>query len=77
MVIIITLITGLIIGVVADKIMNTNHSTVWTIVLGIAGSSFGKFLFGMLGFHTTGFASFVVSVIGACLLIVIANKIAG
>ncbi|MBR2503842.1 MAG: GlsB/YeaQ/YmgE family stress response membrane protein, partial [Oscillospiraceae bacterium] len=43
--------------------------------VGILGSFVGSFLFGLIGFHTTGIASFIVSVIGACICIALARKI--
>ncbi len=70
-----SIIAGAIVGYIAGKIMDTHLGLVMNILVGILGSFVGSFLFGLIGFHTTGFASFIVSVIGACICISLARKI--
>lgn len=72
-----TLICGSFVGWLAGLIMGQRGSTLRNIVVGIAGSALGNFLFGLIGFHATGgLASLIVSVVGACVLLVIVNWLA-
>ena len=69
-----TLICGSFIGWLAGVIMGQPGTTLRNIVVGIAGSALGHFLFRCIGFYATGgLAAFLVSVIGACVLLVIVN----
>ena len=71
-----SLLAGLIVGAVATKIMGADSNWILNIILGMAGSFVGRFLFGLIGFNAvSGFAGFIVSVIGACICISIARKI--
>ena len=70
-----SIIAGAIVGCIAGKIMHSELSFVMCILVGILGSFIGSFLFGLIGFHTTGLANFIVSVIGACITIWLARKI--
>ena len=70
------IITGAIIGAIASRIMNSRHGFFMNMVIGVAGSSLGHFLFGLLGFTAYGLAGFLVEIVGACLVISLARKIA-
>ena len=72
---------GLIAGFVARAIVpgKDDIGLLRTIVLGIAGSVVGGWIFGLLtgglrGFHAAGF---IGSVIGAVIVLVIYNKVTG
>lgn len=70
------IIIGAIIGCIAGKIMHSHHGLIINIIVGIVGSSVGHFLFGIIGFHASGLAGIIVDIIGACVVISIARKIA-
>ena len=70
-----SIIAGAIVGCIAGKIMDTHMGWVMNILVGMLGSVVGDFLFRIIGFHTTGLAHFIVSVIGACICISLARKI--
>ena len=73
-----TLICGSFIGWLAGKLMHRHTSLVRTIIVGIVGSALGNFLFSLIGFHAyKGISSFLVSVVGACVLLWIVDLIAG
>jgi uncharacterized membrane protein YeaQ/YmgE (transglycosylase-associated protein family) len=66
------LILGAIVGWLAGKIMSgRGYGIVWDIVLGIVGSFVGGFVFSLIfGTQPAGLViSFVVALIGACLLV--------
>ena len=70
------ILVGLIVGAIATKIMGAQSNWVLNIILGMAGSFVGRFIFGIIGFHVvSGLAGLIVSVIGACICIAIARKI--
>ena len=65
-----TLICGSFIGWLAGKLMHRHTSLVRNIIVGIVGSALGNFLFSLIGFHAyKGISSFLVSVVGACVLL--------
>lgn len=71
-----SIIAGLVVGAVATKIMGADSNWILNIILGMAGSFVGRFLFGLIGFNAvSGLAGFIVSVIGACICISVARKI--
>lgn len=73
-----TLICGSIIGWLAGKLMHHETSLLRNIIVGIVGSALGNFLLSLIGIHAyRGIASFLVSVIGACILLWISDLIAG
>ena len=73
-----TLICGSFIGWLAGKLMHRHTSLVRNIIVGIVGSALGNFLFSLIGFHAyKGIPSFLVSVVGACVLLWIVDLIAG
>ena len=58
--------------------MHRHTSLVRNIIVGIVGSALGNFLFSLIGFHAyKGISSFLVSVVGACVLLWIVDLIAG
>ena len=79
--IIATLIIGALAGWIASMIMNKDASmgAVANIIVGIIGSFIGGWVFSLLGFTTSGglFNTILVSVVGACILLVIVNAIRG
>ncbi len=69
-----TILIGLLIGVVAKFLMPGRDPGGWiiTILLGLAGSFIGGYLGQALGFYRAGEpAGFIVSVIGAIILLVL------
>lgn len=73
-----TLICGSFIGWLSGKLMHRHTSLVRNIIVGIVGSALGNFLFSLIGFHAyKGISSFLVSVVGACVLLWIVDLIAG
>jgi uncharacterized membrane protein YeaQ/YmgE (transglycosylase-associated protein family) len=75
-----TLIFGLIVGVVAKLLMPGRDpgGFIVTIVLGILGSFLGAWIGRALGFYQQGQgAGFIMSVIGAIILLVLYRLIAG
>ncbi len=73
---IISIIIGALVGAMAGRIMNSHHGLLMNILIGIVGSSVGHFLFGLIGFSAHGLAGLVVDIIGACIVIALARKIA-
>ena len=72
------LILGAIVGWLAGKIMSGHgFGIIWDIVLGIVGSFVGGFVFSLIfGTQPTGLViSFIVALIGACILVGIAHLI--
>lgn len=65
-----TILIGFVIGAVAKQLVpgEQGGGFLMTTVLGIAGSFFGGWLFGLLGFGGVGF---IGSVIGAVLLLLL------
>ena len=73
-----SLICGSFIGWLAGKLMNHPTSLIRNIVVGIVGSALGNWLFSLIGFHAyRSFSSFLVSVVGACVLLWLADVLAG
>ena len=71
-----SIIIGAIIGAIASKLMGADNGLIMNVIIGIVGSSGGHFLFGLIGFSDRGLAGGVVNVIGACVVIALARKIA-
>ena len=71
-----SIIIGAIVGAIASKLMHADNGLLMNIIIGILGSSVGKYLFGLIGFSARGFAGGIVNVIGACVVIALARKIA-
>jgi uncharacterized membrane protein YeaQ/YmgE (transglycosylase-associated protein family) len=75
---IIWIIFGALVGWVASWFMGSSGGLVWDIVVGIVGAVIGGFIMNMLGQSGVGgfnLYSFVVAVIGACVLIAIVRAV--
>ena len=70
-----TLFTGALAGIIADKVMKSNHGLLMNIVIGIVGSYIGAFLANLLGiqlgeiFSGWFWGNLIVAAIGAVVLI--------
>jgi uncharacterized membrane protein YeaQ/YmgE (transglycosylase-associated protein family) len=76
--IIIWIVFGALVGWVASMFMGSGGGLVWDIVVGIVGAVIGGFIMNMLGQGgVEGFNlySFVVALIGACVLIAIVRAV--
>ncbi|PKW17784.1 putative membrane protein YeaQ/YmgE (transglycosylase-associated protein family) [Saccharopolyspora spinosa] len=75
------LVFGLIAGFIARAVVpgKDDIGLLMTIVIGVAGSVVGGFLFGLLTVGFRGFqpAGWIGSVIGAVIVLVIYNKVTG
>ena len=71
----ISIIGGAIIGFIASVLMHEKSGFIKNVLLGIVGSALGKFLFSLVGVYAVGIAGVIVSIIGACVLIWIGNKL--
>ncbi len=72
------LILGAIVGWLAGKIMSgSGYGIIWDVVLGIIGSFVGGLIFSLIfGTQPTGLiVSFIVALIGACILVGILHLI--
>ena len=74
---IITLIIGGVIGWLASIVMKSNAQMglIANVLIGIVGSFLGHWLAGALGFAPDGPGGFLVSLLGAMLLIVIVRAL--
>ena len=73
-----SLICGSFIAWLGGKPMNHRTSLIRNIVVGIVGSALGNWLFSLIGFHAyRGFSSFLVSIVGACVLLWLADVLSG
>jgi uncharacterized membrane protein YeaQ/YmgE (transglycosylase-associated protein family) len=68
---IVALLVGLIAGFLAGKITRgSGYGLLMDLVLGVAGSIVGRFVFGLIGIQATGFiGSILLALIGAEILI--------
>lgn len=76
--IILWIIFGALVGWVASMIMKTGGGLLWDIVVGIVGAVLGGFLMSLVGYgDVNGFNlySFIVALIGACVLIAIIRAV--
>ncbi len=76
--IIIWIVFGALVGWVASMIMGGGGGLLWDIVVGIVGAVIGGFIMNMLGQSGVGgfnLYSFVVALIGACVLIAIVRAV--
>jgi len=70
-----TLFIGALAGIIADKVMKSNHGLLMNIVIGIVGSYIGAFLANLLGiqlgeiFSGWFWGNLIVAAIGAVVLI--------
>lgn len=72
-----TILVGLIIGFIADRIMGPGGlGLVWSVVLGLVGSVVGGFLFSLIGMGGYGvIGQILIGVIGACIILYAARKL--
>lgn len=76
--IIIWIIFGALVGWVASMLMHTGGGLLWDIIVGIVGAVLGGFIMNLLGYGGVGgfnFYSFVVALLGACILIFIVRSL--
>lgn len=75
------LVFGLVAGFIARAVVpgKDDIGLLMTIVIGVAGSVVGGFLFGLLTVGLRGFqpAGWIGSIIGAVVLLVVYNKVTG
>jgi len=72
----IAVVLGAVSGWLASLIMKSNGSLIRNIVLGIAGGFVGSLLFDLVGLSFAGYLGTVfVSVVGACIVIFVVNKL--
>ncbi len=70
-----TLFIGALAGIIADKVMKSNHGLLMNIIIGIVGSYIGAFLANLLGiqlgeiFQGWFWGNLIVAAIGAIVLI--------
>jgi len=72
------IVFGALVGWVASMVMGSGGGLVWDIVVGIVGAVIGGFIMNMLGQNGVGgfnLYSFVVALIGACVLIAIVRAV--
>lgn len=72
-----TVVIGLIIGFIADRIMGSGGiGLLWSIVLGLVGSVVGGFLFSLIGIAGYGIlGQILVGIVGACIVLFGAEKL--
>ena len=74
--ILISIIIGAVSGWIANIIMNSKSGLIRNIILGVVGGFLGSFIFDKLGIAFAGYlGTILVSVIGACIIILIVDKI--
>ena len=71
-----SIIIGTLVGWLAGKIMNSNHSLLVNFLLGWAGSALGKFIADLVKISSDSLVGDILfSLAGACLILFIYNKI--
>lgn len=70
-----SLFIGLLIGVVASKLMKRHHGIIMNIIIGMAGSALGNWLTGTLGVTALWAQTYLMPVVGACLIIWLFSKL--
>ena len=78
MAIILWIIFGALVGWVASKVMGAPEGLLWDIVVGSIGAVLGGFIMSLLGQGGVGgfnLYSFLVAILGACVLIAIVRAI--
>ena len=72
------LIVGLVAGLLADKVVKNTFGTVGDILVGIAGSFIGGWIFSLFGLETGGLIGQIIAAfIGAVVLLLIINYFKG
>ena len=78
-----TLFIGALAGIIADKVMKTNHGLLMNIVIGIIGSYIGAFIANALGiqlgeiFQGWFWGNLIVAAVGAVVLIWLLRLVRG
>ena len=68
------LIVGLVAGFLADKVVKNTYGMVGDMLIGVAGSFIGGWIFGLLGLEIDIFIGQIISAfIGAVLLLTVIN----
>jgi len=76
--ILIWIVFGALVGLVASLIMRSGGGFLWDIIVGIVGAVIGGFVmsfFGKSGVGSFNLYSFLVALLGACILIVIVKAV--
>jgi uncharacterized membrane protein YeaQ/YmgE (transglycosylase-associated protein family) len=71
-----TLVFGALTGIIASRLMGTGHSLLMDVFLGIIGAFVGSLImnmFGQTGVTGFNFYSFVVSILGAAIVITLSR----
>ena len=72
----ISILLGAVSGWLAGIIMKSKGSLLRNIILGVIGGFVGGFIFKLLGISFAGYlGTILVSVVGACLVIFVVNKL--
>jgi uncharacterized membrane protein YeaQ/YmgE (transglycosylase-associated protein family) len=68
---IVTILVGIVAGFLAGRIMKgSGYGLLMDLLLGVAGSFVGHFLFGLIGIYSSGFiGSILFAVVGAMILV--------
>lgn len=72
------IVFGALVGWVASMVMGSGGGLVWDIVVGIVGAVIGGFIMNLLGYGGVGgfsLYSFLVALLGACVLIAIMRAV--
>jgi uncharacterized membrane protein YeaQ/YmgE (transglycosylase-associated protein family) len=76
--IILWIVFGALVGWIASMVMESSGGLVWDIVVGIVGAVIGGFIMSLFGDNgVNGFTlySFLVALLGACILIAIVRAV--
>lgn len=76
--IILWIVFGALVGWVASMVMGSGGGLIWDVVVGIVGAAIGGFIMSLIGQGGVGgfsLYSFLVALLGACVLIAIARAI--
>lgn len=72
------LVIGLLAGLIAEKVMNSNHGLVTNLLVGVVGAYLGPFLAGLIGISFAGFlGSLVIATVGAIVFLFLLRLIKG
>lgn len=68
------LIVGAIAGFIADKLVKNTYGLVGDILIGVAGSFIGGWIFSLLGYEAAGWLGEVIAaLVGAIVLLLVIN----
>ena len=72
--ILVLLIVGAIAGFIADKLIKNTYGLVGDLLIGIAGSFVGGWIFSLLGLETTSLiGQIIAALVGAVVLLLVIN----